>query len=333
MREEVSLRNLSTLLLVIAAFAAGYWYSQRPSGEAGAANYALENGQLVRIEPSGARTPIGPPISAKGNDRIADAKDDDANDNPSPANDDESRPPAPSPSPRAASVPRAPEPEPIPAAQAPTAPVPSEPDAPAQVPSTISENAPLRELTPPSPPPQKEKAPVAPILSTLDPPSPPPAPAPAPTAYKIYPNLDLRGGDYDVLRQSDLQRCVSTCKANPQCRAYTFDKWNGFCFLKAEIKILRLNPRSVTGVSQSAGEPPRANTKPDMERYRGKSFRGAGYRSHRASYDACEKSCEGEKACVAFTFQKSDSQCRLFDVTEQYFPDEMADSGGKLQRP
>lgn len=325
------MRNISTLVLLIAAFAAGYWYSQKSSGKADAANYALVDGQLMKIDPDGTRTPIGPPIGAKGNDRIAGAQDDDTSDNPSTTSDDESPPP----SRQMASTPNAPEPESTPdpslAAQAPATPAPSLPNASAPVQSGTSENPPSRPPTPLPSPSNTEKTPAGPILSALDPPA--PAPAPAATAYKIYPNLDLRGGDYDVLRKSDLQRCVATCQANAQCRAYTFDKWNGFCFLKAEIKTLRLNPRSVTGVAQSAGEPPRANTKPDMERYRGKSFRGAGYRSHRASYDACEKSCEGEKACVAFTFQKSDSQCRLFDVTEQYFPDEMADSGGKLQRP
>jgi hypothetical protein len=151
--------------------------------------------------------------------------------------------------------------------------------------------------------------------------------------YNRYENRDLDGGDFDTLRNVDLQKCTSACIGDARCRAYSFDKWNRFCFLKNEIRsALRLDPRSVTGVREDIPTPAMATSGIIMERYRGKAFQGSGYKSTNVGQlEACEETCRTGDACVAYTFQKKERICHLFDTTVEYFANVNADSGGKAQ--
>jgi hypothetical protein len=281
-----------TVVLVVAAFVAGYWISRPRVPES---DYVWVKGQLVRIDPNGNRTPIGPPAGTS-KDEPTEEEVPEPESAPSP-------PPAPPP-PRPA-TPQRPS-VPAPAATAPT---------------------------PISPAPQPAKDDQSPGRTAAVAPSPAvPAPS-APAGFRVYYNLDLEGGDLEILRQVDLPRCIAACRSNARCRAYSFDKWNRFCFLKAEVRELRLNPRSVTGVPDNVAQPPRAESPITIERYRGKAFSGPGYRSLRSPFEACETACKNDKTCIAFTHQRNDNLCRLFDTAEEYFSDQFADSGGKRQRP
>jgi hypothetical protein len=145
-------------------------------------------------------------------------------------------------------------------------------------------------------------------------------------------NFDLEGGDLTHFRGSSQQGCESACSADSACVAYSFDKWNGWCFLKSSLGVLRFEPKCVVGVREGAGEPPRATSAKVMQRYRGRSFPGEGYERRRsASMEACEESCRVDSACVAFTFRRSASACQMFDVAPEYHPDGDADSGAKRQ--
>jgi hypothetical protein len=147
-----------------------------------------------------------------------------------------------------------------------------------------------------------------------------------------YHNRDLPGGDLSRSKKATLDDCVSACQDNSACMAYTFDRWNNYCFLKSQVGELTINPRSVSGVRSDP--PPRENTIAPirMERYRGKIFPGEGDRSFLAkSVEGCEQPCKQDNSCVAYTFTRATKQCRLFSSTGEYFPDRSHDSGTKIQ--
>src|SRR5262245_6771609 len=69
-------------------------------------------------------------------------------------------------------------------------------------------------------------------------PPPPPgsdakAPAPPPvTTYRYYEGRDIDGADFKTLRDVNFDRCTQACQQDPLCQAFSFDKWNRYCFLK-----------------------------------------------------------------------------------------------------
>jgi PAN domain len=154
------------------------------------------------------------------------------------------------------------------------------------------------------------------------------------TNYNVHINRDLEGGDIETLKNIELQSCVSACRTNLQCRAYSFDNWNRYCFLKSAMGTLRLDPRSITGIREDLPAPPTATSAIIMERYRSKAFPGAGYKTLGvAQWETCQTACRNEASCVAYTFKTNDQRCYLFDRTGEYFPDNLANSGGKRQPP
>jgi hypothetical protein len=157
---------------------------------------------------------------------------------------------------------------------------------------------------------------------------------PGNAVYTTYDNRDLYGNDLRNVRGIDLSSCVSACRQESQCRAYSYDKWNRLCFLKSSAEEVRVDPRSISGLLQGMPIPRISSIPIRMERYRDKYFPGSGYRSLvSSSFEACEKACESEEACIAHSFQKTDHRCRLFDRTGEYFSNKSADSGAKRQSP
>ena len=92
--------------------------------------------------------------------------------------------------------------------------------------------------------------------ASREPPSAPPTP-PAPPAGEVsdrsftaYSSRDMQGGDYHKQRGISLDQCENLCKRDSRCRAYSYDVWNRYCFLKSSINPLRIEPRSVTSVAK-----------------------------------------------------------------------------------
>jgi hypothetical protein len=156
---------------------------------------------------------------------------------------------------------------------------------------------------------------------------------PKPVNYNTYENRDLDGGDFDIIKNVDLEKCTSACDGDSRCRAYSFDKWNRFCFLKNHIaSFLRLDPRSVTGVREDIQAPPLATTSPKIEHYHNRAFPGAGYKALQTGQsETCEAACRGQDRCVAYTFHTKDRVCHLFDAATEYLPAAGSESGAKVQ--
>ena len=152
--------------------------------------------------------------------------------------------------------------------------------------------------------------------------------------FRTSDNQDLDGADLLTVKNVDLDGCTSACSDDQRCQAFSFDKWNRYCFLKSTIAALRLDPRSITGIRRELPTPMTATNSIQMERYRNKSFPGSGYKFvSLARFEACETTCQQEQACIAFTFQKAEQICRLFNSTGEYFGNTQTDSGIKRQPP
>jgi hypothetical protein len=153
-----------------------------------------------------------------------------------------------------------------------------------------------------------------------------------PYGFVSYENQDVTGEEIARVKGLGQDACAARCEGNATCEAYTFDKWNDWCFLKGSITGLRLEPKAVSGLRAYYSEPPRSGRSLEMVRYRGKHFPGKGYETHRASsMEGCEKVCRGDGHCVGFTYYLAESRCEAFATLDEYFSDDRADSGVKTQ--
>jgi PAN domain len=153
-------------------------------------------------------------------------------------------------------------------------------------------------------------------------------------AYKTLTNRDISGGDRRTLTQVDMSACVAACRSDAECRAFSYDKWNRYCFLKSSLSKLYLEPRSITGIRQDVPVPETENKPARIDHYANRIFLGDGYRSASASsYESCRSARAGDSSCVVTTFLKDENRCKFFNSTGEYFRNEKADSGVKTQAP
>jgi hypothetical protein len=146
-------------------------------------------------------------------------------------------------------------------------------------------------------------------------------------------NYDLVGHDLRQIRNTEEYTCEATCKAESSCQAYTFDNWNKWCFLKSSADLLRFDPQYKSNILKGPSQPSSSTEPKVFERYRDKGFPGFGYLIEDSTdYGLCQKRCENEATCVAFTFNKQTSACYLFeDTTQPYSANAATDSGVKRQ--
>jgi hypothetical protein len=151
-------------------------------------------------------------------------------------------------------------------------------------------------------------------------------------SFVSYENQDVTGDELSRERGLDQDACAAKCEGDAACEAYTYDKWNKWCFLKSSVAGLRMEPKAVSGLKPWYSEPPRSGRAVEMVRYRGKRFPGSGYETHRASsFENCEQICRGDGHCMGFTYYSADSRCEAFATLGEYFGHEGADSGVKTQ--
>jgi hypothetical protein len=147
-------------------------------------------------------------------------------------------------------------------------------------------------------------------------------------------NYDLVGNDVRRIGNTDTGSCHGACEAEPLCRAYTFDNWNQWCFLKSAVSMMRYDPKNTSWLKPGTQRPGAASDPKTMERYRNKAFPGHGYMiRQQIDLDACDRLCAADENCVAFTFKKRTRDCYLFDHADEYSSSADADSGVKRQLP
>jgi hypothetical protein len=156
-------------------------------------------------------------------------------------------------------------------------------------------------------------------------------------------NRDIYGQDIPLrtgqifIPGIDLNACATECDKNTSCVAFSFDRWEGKCYLKRSVAPLLIDPRSTVGVKKPSNLPPEATMRPNVRSLRNRRFRSVPIdRKVASDFRACQSVCEGELRCVAFSFAKGirgSPNCQIFNSTEGHYYDESADSGYKYQRP
>jgi|GEM_PF-6527953 len=160
---------------------------------------------------------------------------------------------------------------------------------------------------------------------------PPSAPRPSVT-YARHENRDLAGGDIETVKNVSIEKCALACSDQSRCQAYTYDRWNRYCFLKSAVGVLSLDPQSTTGIRDGLPTPANAATPISIRRYSSREFPGTIHKTlTRSNLTACEAACDNDQICVAFSYYKNNQSCNLLKSAEEYFANNQVDSGVKRQ--
>jgi PAN domain/HdeA/HdeB family len=150
--------------------------------------------------------------------------------------------------------------------------------------------------------------------------------------FKTYDNFDLPKGDTRTLRGVELSKCEALCKADGACQAFSYDKWNKWCFLKSKATELTLDPSSISGVRQSLADPQQSKSALRIEPLDAKTVRGHALQSESwHSAQDCKKACALDRTCLGFTYIPSGQDCRMFNRIETVDRENGATSGYKTQ--
>ena len=177
----------------------------------------------------------------------------------------------------------------------------------------------------------------APVKPKPEPRPIPSAPSPSinPSTNKqmyAFDNYDIVGDDISSSKVGSREQCESMCQANSFCNAYSYDKWSKFCFLKnSSNSIAQLEPNSITGL---VGKPYISKSQAPIttDRYKGKDIIGSFTALPSTNWSDCNLACSLRSTCVAFTFYKADSTCRLFTSADDTRKSDLADSGVRRQK-
>lgn len=154
-----------------------------------------------------------------------------------------------------------------------------------------------------------------------------------PGVLVTYFNRDIDGGDYRVLRETGLAECQNRCRAEPRCRAYTFNKWENVCFLKASATVTRIEPRGISGARAVDNVHP-ARRPATIQKVRSRRFPGQPYKTlERQDYDSCARQCIADPFCLGFNFGKAKRTCGLIASLDKSVADNATDAGMKWQAP
>jgi hypothetical protein len=120
----------------------------------------------------------------------------------------------------------------------------------------------------------------------------------------------------------------------PLCKAYSYDKWNKYCYLKNDVSPLTLDAGSITGIRSSMGVPTISGATLRLERRPGKKFSGQQLRApYKATLNACQSTCEDSTKCLGYTFSKRVNTCELFESITTFLSNEAMTSAFKTQNP
>jgi hypothetical protein len=161
------------------------------------------------------------------------------------------------------------------------------------------------------------------------------------SVYRLRKNRDIYGHDIAFngkigIPGVELSACAAYCAELPECKAFSFDSWHGWCFPKSAVAASNADPPSVIGVKRPVAIPSVDQTLiSGFVLVRNRRFRDAPDPAPAAvaNFDACKRQCAESTHCVAFSFEKASKVCSMFRATVGHYIDELADSGYKQQRP
>ena len=155
-------------------------------------------------------------------------------------------------------------------------------------------------------------------------------------------NRDIYGDDLALIAGkpgipgSTLESCAHVCFGLPSCKGFTFNQWKNFCYLKGSVKGQSLlHPAGTLGIKKPLAVPNVSTTAEiAMQMLANSVFADKPLvEKTTADYPACRKECLTSIHCVAFSYFRAKTSCKLFNTTEGYYHDDGFDSGYKYQQP
>ncbi|MFT3986307.1 PAN domain-containing protein [Aestuariivirga sp.] len=111
------------------------------------------------------------------------------------------------------------------------------------------------------------------------------------------------------IRNISADDCASACTGNSNCMAFTFNRPNAACFLKASGSMVVGNPNAETGYrAEIEGQLHQSS----ITVFEKTDLPGADYASLKGvAFVACLQTCEQDGRCMAFTYTSRHSMCWL----------------------
>lgn len=150
-----------------------------------------------------------------------------------------------------------------------------------------------------------------------------PAAAAGENKFVFVPQADSLGNDYLSVDTSSFEDCARRCDAQSECNAFTYNRLRGVCYLKLSAnRVTTFYAFAITGIKLSPTVKPTAGTSEG-----GTSFvilsqadsPGNDYsRIENHSQEDCQRSCEADAACNAFTYNHARGVCFLKRAASQW---------------
>ena len=151
--------------------------------------------------------------------------------------------------------------------------------------------------------------------------------------HDIYGSDLLFGGAPEIVG-IDVAACAKKCLSTKECKAFSFDRWQGACYLKSKIAGAQLHPPSLIGVRVPEDLPDKLRKLPTKFTVnRNRRFFDSGGSVPVAAKDdkACLERCEKQPACIAFNYDKKSLNCKTFTKVGGPYVDDSTDSGYREQ--
>ena len=160
--------------------------------------------------------------------------------------------------------------------------------------------------------------------------------------YTTRANRDIYGKDLALIAGkpgipgSTLESCAHVCFGLPSCKGFVFNSWKNFCYPKGDVSgETLLHPAGTVGIKKPQQVPNVSTTAiTGMQKLYNSVFADAPLSEAPAPDDAaCSKTCLSNIHCVAFSYFRAKSSCKLYNLTQGYYHDDSFVSGYKYQRP
>ncbi|HEY7617418.1 MAG TPA: PAN domain-containing protein [Terriglobales bacterium] len=165
------------------------------------------------------------------------------------------------------------------------------------------------------------------------------AAAAAENEFVRVPRADSPGNDYLRLEHSSLEDCERRCAGESACNAFTYNELQGACFLKLSASpTIKFYAFATTGVRLSPSLMPEGTapgTGAPMVMLSQADSPGGDYsRMDQSSLEDCQRSCEKNEECNAFTYNHAHATCFLKRTAGKWTTfSAWATTGIKLSRP
>jgi hypothetical protein len=138
------------------------------------------------------------------------------------------------------------------------------------------------------------------------------------SAFFTIVGYDSVSEDLKIVANVSLEDCSKSCLAEDSCQAFTYDRWNDYCFLKRDLGILKFNSKADSYVLFSAaGRVRRDRSARRLLVLDNRAFANEPTVSmHHSSLTECSAYCDRSDTCLAF--QVFESKCEIFDRPDQY---------------